>query len=132
MLLVDDDPGDRELMRRALTDELNPCDLHMVKDGEEALDYLLRNGRFTGQACPTPDLVLLDLNMPRMDGRQVLERMRSTRDLRAIPVVILTTSDHEEDILRTYSLGCNSYIAKPASMPAFIEIVRDLSQYWFE
>ncbi|MCG3131567.1 MAG: Response regulator rcp1 [Phycisphaerae bacterium] len=108
-------------------------DLRVVSDGEEALDYLQRRGRFTDPvSAPAPDLVLLDLNLPRLDGRGVLERMRADEALRTVPVVVLTTSRQEEDILRSYRVGCNSYLSKPVRIEEFIDVVRQLKTYWLE
>lgn len=133
VLLVEDDPGDQELTRRALQEDVIRTDLHVVNDGEEALDYLQRRGRFTDPvSAPAPDLVLLDLNLPRLDGRGVLERMRADAALRTVPVVVLTTSRQEEDILRSYRVGCNSYLSKPVRIEEFIDVVRQLKTYWLE
>ena len=131
ILLVEDDAGDQELTRRAL-DNLN-VDLRIVSDGEEAMEYLQREGKyFDSIESPRPDLILLDLNMPRMNGREFLMVFNSNRDLSRIPVVVLTTSRQEVDILRSYDLGCNSYIQKPVEMDQFINAVQQLGKYWFE
>lgn len=132
ILLVEDDPGDQALTRRALEEGGMPIELRIVEDGEEALEYLQQKGRFAAPgAAPPPDLVLLDLNLPRLDGKQVLERMRADPALRKLPVVALTTSRHEADIARTYELGANSYIAKPVDMDQFVSTLRELGNYWF-
>lgn len=133
ILLADDDPGDQELTRRALEDDVLRVDLRIVSDGEEALDYLHRRGPFaTAGAAPRPDLILLDLNMPRKNGREVLQSLKKCPDLCRIPVVILTTSEQEADILATYDLGCNSYVQKPVDIERFINVVREMGNYWFE
>lgn len=133
ILLVEDDPGDQELTRRALEDDVVHTDLRIVNDGKEALDYLRREGAFTDpDSSPRPDLILLDLNMPRIDGRQVLERVREDPDISRIPVIALTTSDEEEDVLRSYDLGCKSFIKKPVEIDTFIDTIRELQHYWFE
>lgn len=133
ILLVDDDPGDRELTRRALQEGVLRIDLQIATDGQEALDYLLRRGDYTDPlTSPRPDLVLLDLNMPRVNGRQVLERIKGHSGLDHIPVVVLTTSSQEEDILRSYDLGCNSYISKPVNLDCFFKAVAGLRHYWFQ
>lgn len=133
ILLVEDDPGDQELTRRALEDDVVHTDLRIVNDGKEALDYLRREGAFTDpDTSPRPDLILLDLNMPRIDGRQVLERVREDPDISRIPVIALTTSDEEEDVLRSYDLGCKSFIKKPVEIDTFIDTIRELQHYWFE
>jgi two-component system response regulator len=133
ILLVEDDPGDQELTRRALADDVFQTDLRIVQDGKEALDYLHREGAFIApEDSPRPDLILLDLNMPRVDGRQVLERVREDPEISRIPVITLTTSDEEEDVLRSYDLGCKSFIKKPVEIDKFIEAIRELQHYWFE
>ncbi len=133
ILLVEDDPGDQELTRRALRHDTLNVDLRIVNDGEQALDYLFRRGEFASvESSPTPDLVLLDLNMPRKNGREVLAELRQDSRVSRIPVVVLTTSEQEADILRSYDLGCNSYIQKPVEIDQFIASVRKLGSYWFE
>ncbi len=132
VLLVEDDPGDQELTRRALEEGGFQADLRIASDGEEAMDYLLRRHDFAAPATsPLPDLVLLDLNMPRLDGKQVLGQIRANQDLRRVPVVVLTTSAQSEDVRRSYELGCNSVITKPVSLDGFIDCVRNLGVYWF-
>lgn len=133
ILLVEDDPGDQELTRRALQQEEFHCDLRIVNDGEEAMQYLLRQGAFTDPSTsPIPDLILMDLNMPRMNGREVLSSLREHPDLSRIPVVVLTTSQQETDILKSYDLGCSSYIQKPVEIQAFMQAIRKLGNYWFD
>jgi CheY-like chemotaxis protein len=133
ILLAEDDPGDQELTRRALEQSLIRNELHIVEDGEEALNYLQRRGKYEDPASsPKPDLMLLDLNMPRMDGKQLLEQMRADPNLRRIPVVALTTSKQENDIIRTYDLGANSYIVKPVDMDQFVSAIKVLKDYWFQ
>ncbi|NND96172.1 MAG: response regulator [Pirellulaceae bacterium] len=132
ILLVEDDPGDQELTRRALKHDSLNVDLRIAEDGEQAMDYLTRSGSFSDPAtCPVPDLILLDLNMPKMNGREVLAELRNHELLSRIPVVVLTTSEQEMDILRSYDLGCNSYIQKPVDIDQFTESVRRLGTYWF-
>jgi CheY-like chemotaxis protein len=133
ILLVEDDRGDQELTRRAL-EQCQVCnELRIVEDGEEALAYLFRRGKFKDPiTSPRPDLLLLDLNLPRVDGRQVLERIRSDSKLRRMAVVVLTTSGREEDILRSYELGCNSFITKPGGMEQFTQVIQALGEYWFK
>ncbi len=133
ILLAEDDPGDQELTRRALQIDSLTIDLQIVEDGEETLLYLRREGRFAGHGCaPFPDLILLDLNMPRIGGREVLEAIKDDPRLSRIPVVVLTTSAQDTDIIRSYDLGCNSFIQKPVDMRQFTETVRQLGRYWFE
>jgi CheY-like chemotaxis protein len=133
ILLVEDDPGDQELTRRALEEDVIRTDLRIVNDGKEALDYLRREGAFEDPASsPKPHLILLDLNMPRVDGRQVLERVREDPVISRIPVIALTTSDEEEDVIRSYDLGCKSFIKKPVEIETFIQPIRELQHYGFE
>jgi CheY-like chemotaxis protein len=133
ILLAEDDPGDQELTRRALAQGGLPIDLRIVSDGEEALDYLFRRGPYgEAGAAPVPDLILLDLNMPRKNGREVLQVLKRSPELCRIPVVVLTTSQQEADILATYDLGCNSYVQKPVELDQFTEVVRQMGHYWFE
>ena len=121
------------MTRRALEQSRIRNELYIVEDGEEALDYLLRRGKYEDPASsPKPDLMLLDLNMPKMDGKQLLKQMRADPNLRRIPVVALTTSKQESDIIRTYDLGANSYIVKPVNMDQFINAVKVLKDYWFQ
>jgi CheY-like chemotaxis protein len=133
ILLAEDDPGDQELTRRALEEGAIRNELHIVTDGEAALDYLFRRGKYQNPATsPRPDLLLLDLNMPKVDGRQVLQRVRADTNLRRLAVVVLTTSQHEEDIIRTYELGANSYITKPMELRQFMQVIQALETYWFQ
>lgn len=133
ILLVDDDPGDQELTRRALQDDLVKTELYTVGDGEEALDYMFRRGRYSDPSTsPRPDLIMLDLNMPKMNGREVLKALKQNPEVARIPVVIMTTSQQEADILRSYDLGCNSYVQKPVDMEQFVQAIRRLGTYWFE
>ena len=132
ILLIEDDPGDQELTRRVFLDSAFNTDLRVVSDGEEAMSYLNQSGAYQDpQSSPKPDLILLDLNMPRMDGAQVLAEIRNTPKLRSIPVVMLTTSIHEKDVSRSYSIGCNSYLAKPIDLDQFNHVLRQLENYWF-
>ena len=133
ILLAEDDLGDQELTKRALEEGKVENELYIVKDGEEALDYLFRRGRYTDpETSPRPDLFLLDLNMPKLDGRQVLEQIRSIHELRNIRVVVLTTSHQEEDITRSYDLGVHSYITKPVDLDQFFNVIRTLEEYWLQ
>ena len=133
ILLVEDDRGNQELTRRALDEGKIRNDLRIVEDGEEALAYLFRRGKYKDPATsPKPDLLLLDLNLPRVDGREVLEQIRADSKLRRMAVVVLTTSRQEEDILRSYELGCNSFITKPVDVKQFIQVIQALERYWFQ
>ncbi|WP_405775175.1 response regulator [Streptomyces sp. NBC_00859] len=128
VLLVEDDPGDELMTREAFADNKIGNTLHVVRDGEEALDFIYRRGAHTG--APRPDLVLLDLNLPKYDGRQVLERIKSDPDLCDIPVVVLTTSSAEEDILRSYRLHANAYVTKPVDLDQFMSAVRQIDDFF--
>jgi CheY-like chemotaxis protein len=133
ILLADDDPDDREMTRKALEKNRLANELHVVVDGEDLMDYLHHRGRHAPPApSPTPGLILLDLNMPRKDGREALAEIKADPSLRRIPVVVMTTSKAEEDIYRTYELGTNSFIGKPVTLPALVEVVRVLGEYWFQ
>ncbi|MFN4258307.1 MAG: response regulator [Gemmataceae bacterium] len=133
ILMADDDPDDRLLTARALHEYRLKNGIRFVADGEELMDYLHRRGKYADPATsPTPGLILLDLNMPKKDGREALAEIKADPELRKIPVVILTTSKAEEDILRSYDLGVNSYITKPVTFQELAEQMRILSVYWFE
>lgn len=128
ILMVEDDPGDVRLTREALKGSKLLHSLNVVEDGVAALDYLRRNAPY--QEAVRPDLVLLDLNLPRKDGREVLAAMKQDPTLRAIPVVILTTSQAEEDVLRAYNLNANCYVTKPVDFDQFMRIVRTIEEFW--
>jgi len=128
ILLVEDNPGDVRLTQEAFKDGKMLNKLHVVEDGMEALAFLKREGKYTD--VPRPELILLDLNLPRKDGRDVLAEIKADRDLKRIPVVILTTSRSEEDILRSYDLNANCYITKPLELDKFIEIVKSIEDFW--
>ncbi len=133
ILLADDDPDDRLLAQQALEENRLANDLRFVENGEELLDYLYRLGKYRNPAhSPRPGLILLDLNMPKKDGREALEEIKSNPELRQIPIVVLTTSKTEEDIYRSYNLGVNSYIAKPVTFQGLVEAMKVLGKYWFE
>ncbi|GGR75858.1 two-component system response regulator [Streptomyces humidus] len=130
VLLVEDDPGDELMTREAFEDNKIGNTLHVVRDGEEALDFLYR--RAGHPDAPRPDLILLDLNLPKYDGRQVLEKIKSDPDLSHIPVVVLTTSAAEEDILRSYRLHANAYVTKPVDLDQFIAAVRQIDDFFVQ
>ncbi len=133
ILLADDDPEDRELARDALAESLVASDLRTVDDGEQLLDYLHRLGNYADpSASPRPGLILLDVSMPRLDGHDALAAIKADASLRQIPVVMLSTSLADEDIDRSYQLGANSYVAKPASFTALVDTMRTLGRYWGE
>jgi CheY-like chemotaxis protein len=133
ILLADDDEEDRMLAADALEESRVVNDLRFVEDGDELLDYLYRRGRYSEpDAAPSPGLILLDLNMPRKDGREALREIKADPDLRRIPIIVLTTSKAEEDIYRTYDLGANSFITKPVSFDGLVGVMRDIGRYWIE
>lgn len=133
ILVAEDDEDDRMLMQDALEENRLANDLHFVGDGEELMDYLQHRGQYSDpKTAPRPSLILLDLNMPRKDGREALKEIKSDPALRQIPVVVLTTSKAEEDILRTYDLGVSSFIAKPVIFESMVQIIKALGKYWFE
>jgi CheY-like chemotaxis protein len=133
ILLADDDPDDRKLTQDAFVENRLVNVLHCVEDGEELMEYLRRQGRYVDQKdAPLPGLILLDLNMPRKDGREALKEIKADPELRRIPIVVLTTSKAEEDILRTYDLGVNSYVTKPVTFKSLVELIKVLGRYWFE
>ncbi|HEX9012100.1 MAG TPA: response regulator [Anaerolineaceae bacterium] len=132
ILMADDDPDDRLLCQEALEEAHLANDLHFVEDGEQLMAYLRREGTYSAETTPRPGLILLDLNMPRKDGREALVEIKNTPELRRIPVVVLTTSKAEEDILRSYDLGVSGYITKPVTFEALIDVMRTLGKYWFE
>lgn len=129
ILLVEDNPGDIRLTQEALKEGTIKNVLNVVKDGVEALDYLKKKGKFMNN--PTPDIILLDLNLPRKDGREVLAEIKSDEYLKLIPVIILTTSDADQDIIRSYKLHANCFITKPVDLDQFIFIIRQIEIFWF-
>ena len=133
ILMAEDDPDDRLLTREALAESRLLNGLLFVEDGEELLDYLHGRGQYAAPGrAPRPDLILLDLNMPRKDGREALAEIKADPDLRRIPIVVLTTSKAEEDILRTYDLGVSGFITKPATFEGLVEATRVMTTYWFQ
>jgi CheY-like chemotaxis protein len=133
ILMADDDADDRLLTQDAMTDARVINDLHFVTNGEELMDYLYRRGRYADMATsPRPGLILLDLNMPKKDGREALQEIKADPNLRRIPVVILTTSKAEEDVYRSYDLGANSFITKPVTFEGLVELMRVMGRYWIE
>ena len=133
ILMADDDPDDRLLTADALKEARLINDIRFVENGEELLEYLRRTGKFAPPCdAPRPGLILLDLNMPRKDGRTVLKELKQDAELRTIPVVVLTTSKDDEDVYRSYDLGVNSYIVKPVTFEALVDILQTLEKYWFE
>ncbi len=133
ILMADDDEDDVILVQDAFERSKLLNDLRIVADGLELLDYLRHQGKYSDPASsPRPDLILLDLNMPKMDGRQALKEIRQDPNLKSIPVIVLTTSQAEEDVLLTYSSGANSYITKPVTFESMCDIIRKFGEYWFQ
>lgn len=133
ILMADDDEEDSMLVREALIESQLPIELYIVNNGEELMDYLYNRGRYTDNSrAPRPNLILLDLNMPKKNGLETLQDIKTDPQLRRIPVVVLTTSSAEEDIYTTYNLGANSFIIKPETYASLIEVINTLGKYWFE
>jgi two-component system response regulator len=132
ILMAEDDPDDRLLAEEALEESRLANELHCVQDGVELLDYLYQRGDYEHQPAPRPGIILLDLNMPRMDGREALEELKADPKLRSIPVVVLTTSKAEEDIIRAYKLGVSGFITKPVAFQGLVDVMRSLGKYWFQ
>jgi CheY-like chemotaxis protein len=130
ILLAEDNPGDVKLTRKALEKGRLANNLHVVNDGVETMQFLRGEGEYEGR--PRPDLVLLDLNMPRKDGREVLQEIKGSGDLKRIPVVVLTSSEAEEDVIRSYELHANAYLTKPVDFSGFIDVVGKLEEFWLQ
>ncbi len=130
VLLIEDDPGDILITREAFEHYKIRNTLHVARDGQEGLDYLYRRGPH--ERAPRPDLILLDLNLPKYDGRQLLEQIKTDPDLCLIPVVVLTTSAAEEDILRSYRLHANAYVTKPVGFNEFMEVIRQIDEFFVQ
>jgi CheY-like chemotaxis protein len=133
ILVADDDPDDRLLTKEALEESRMANKLYFVENGEELLDYLFHRGKYSNvDISPRPGIILLDLNMPKKDGREALKDIKAEPSLRQIPVVVLTTSKAEEDIYRSYDLGANSFITKPVTFDSLVEVMKTMGKYWFE
>ena len=134
ILVCDDDEDDRMLTEQALEDAHVSNDVRFVQDGEQLLDYLYQRGQYAGEtgAAPRPGLILLDLNMPKMDGREALKIIKGDKSLHDIPIVVLSTSSLDQDIVRSYQLGVNSFITKPVTFPGLVEAMNVLGRYWLE
>ena len=133
ILMADDDPDDCLLVSKAFEESRLCNDLRFVKNGEELMDYLYQRDKYQNAAdAPRPGIILLDLNMPKKDGREALREIKSDPSLRSIPVVILTTSKEDEDVLRSYDLGANSYVTKPVTFQGLVDVVKSLGNYWLE
>lgn len=133
ILYADDDPEDRMLTEEAFEESKFSANLQFVEDGEQLMNYLHQKGEYSDtEKYPAPDLILLDLNMPKKDGRECLKEIKDSELLRKIPVVVLTTSNDEEDVIKTYNLGVSSFITKPVTFDSMVDIVKSLNQYWFQ
>ena len=132
IVMAEDDLDDRLLIKDALAESNWPADLRFVDNGEEMMAYLTRTGKYANADAPRPNLILLDLNMPRKDGREVLREMKTHGELKRIPVVVLTTSKADTDIEKTYELGANSFISKPIEFDSLVKLMRLLAQYWLK
>lgn len=131
ILMADDDADDRYLTQEAFKENHLLNDLRFVENGEELIDYLFHRGKYNAENAPRPGIILLDLNMPKIDGRQALEIIKKDKDLKRIPIIILTTSSAEVDIIKSYDLGVNSYISKPVTFDELIGVIKELGKYWF-
>jgi len=131
ILMADDDPDDRMLMKKALDQNQTQHNIQFVENGVDLMDYLQQRGRYKTEKVTKPGLILLDLNMPKMDGREALKLIKSNPELRRIPVIVLTTSKAEEDIFQTYDLGVNSFICKPVRFQELVEVTKEIENYWF-
>lgn len=131
ILMADDDPDDRMLTKEALVENKLANDLHFVVDGEDLMDYLHQRGKYNNENAPLPGLILLDLNMPKKDGREALAEIKADPKLRRIPIIVLTTSKAEEDVIRSYDLGISSFITKPVTFDDLVEVAKAIGNYWF-
>ena len=129
VLLVEDNPADVDLMKETLEDDKIRLHLNVVTDGEEAMNYLQKKGSYKNAV--TPDLIFLDLNLPKMDGREVLAAIKNDSELKTIPVVILSTSDAETDVFKSYAIGANCYVTKPVGLEQFTKIIKEIQEFWF-
>ncbi len=133
IMMADDDPDDRSMTKEALEENFLLNELRFTEDGAELMDYLKRRGKYSNpESSPRPGVILLDLNMPKKDGRECLKEIKSDDELKSIPVIVLTTSKAEEDILRTYDLGVNSFVTKPVTFVELVEVMKNLGNYWFD
>lgn len=132
ILLVEDNPADVKITQRAVKESGLQVDLIVVRDGQEAVDYLLRQGPHATPAWRSPDLILLDLNLPRLNGKEVLERVRATSQFKTVPVIVLTTSRRQEDVRDMYAAGANTYIEKPTDFARFVQVLQTIQSYWLD
>ncbi len=132
ILMADDDPDDRLLTKEALEKNKLSNPLYFVEDGEQLMDFLLHRNGYSPENAPKPGIILLDLNMPKKDGRETLAEIKASNELKSIPVIILTTSKADEDIVKSYNLGVNSFITKPVSFNELVQVIAKVGQYWFQ
>lgn len=132
ILMADDDEDDRLMTEKAMKKNHLANDIRFVVDGEDLMDYLLQKGKYNKENAPVPDLILLDLNMPRKNGREALKEIKTNEKLKSIPVIVLTTSEAEEDIVKSYELGVNSFVTKPVTFEGLVQVIKDIDNYWFE
>ncbi len=132
ILMADDDEDDRMMTEQAMRKNHLANEIRFVVDGEDLLNYLNRKGKYNSENAPTPDLILLDLNMPKKSGLEALKEVKNDKNLKWIPVIILTTSSAEEDIIKSYNLGVNSFITKPVTFDGLVKVVKEIDNYWFE
>ena len=131
ILMADDDPDDRMLTEKALRKNKLANNLSFVENGQELMDYLLHKGKYNASNAPKPGLILLDLNMPKKDGREALKEIKADPELKRIPIVVLTTSEADEDIVKSYDLGVSSFITKPVTFDSLLEVAQAIGNYWF-
>tara|TARA_A100000171_G_scaffold52186_2_gene69438 strand:+ start:4601 stop:5059 length:459 start_codon:yes stop_codon:yes gene_type:complete len=131
ILMADDDPDDQLMAKEAFEENRMANDLNFVQDGEELMDYLQHRGKYNAKNAPKPGLILLDLNMPKKDGRTALREIKADPKLKRIPIVVLTTSKSDEDVFKTYDLGVSSFITKPVTFEELVEVTKDIGKYWF-
>ncbi len=129
--MADDDEDDRLMAKEAFEENKLFNTIQFVKDGEELLDYLNQKGKYNKENAPTPGLILLDLNMPKKDGRTALKEIKDTPELKRIPIVVMTTSKSDEDIIKTYDLGVSSFISKPVTFESLVDVIKTITSYWF-
>lgn len=132
ILMADDDEDDRMMTEKAMKKNRLSNEIRFTIDGEDLMDYLLQKNAYNSETAPVPDLILLDLNMPRKGGIEALKEIKSNKKLKSIPVIVLTTSSTEEDIIKSYNLGVNSFITKPVTFEELVKVVKEIDNYWFE
>ena len=132
ILIADDDPDDRILLKEAFDENFSLKEIHFVENGEELMEFLLKKGKFDGDKAGLPSLILLDLNMPKKDGREALKEIKNHQVLKRIPVIVFSTSKSEDDLIKAYNLGVNSFITKPVTYVELLEVTKTIGKYWFD